>query len=95
MIWSVDTRKCLGKLTGHTGNVRNGFFFNNNRMIVSSSSDGDYSVRIWDAENYEQIGEPLLGLDNHVYGLAMSPDERTLVGTSYNQMMKKWNIPIR
>jgi len=53
MIWSVDTRKCLGKLTGHTGNVRNGFFFNNNRMIVSSSSDGDYSVRIWDAENYE------------------------------------------
>ena len=53
MIWSVETRKCLGKLTGHTGNVRNGFFFNNNRMIVSSSSDGDYSVRIWDAENYE------------------------------------------
>ena len=53
MIWSVQTRKCLGKLTGHTGYVRNGFFFDNNRMIASSSDVGEYSVRIWDAENYE------------------------------------------
>jgi len=31
-------------------------------------------------------------LDNNVYGLAISPDERTLVGASYNGLMKKWNI---
>ena len=36
MIWSVETRKCLGKLTGHTGEVWNGFFFANDKMIASS-----------------------------------------------------------
>jgi WD40 repeat protein len=36
MIWSVETRKCLGKLTGHTGTVVNGFFFANDKMIASS-----------------------------------------------------------
>ena len=92
MIWSVETRKCLGKLTGHTGKVFNGFFFANDTMIASSQRDGDYSVRIWDAETYKQIGDPLLGLDNDVYGLAISPDERTLVGASFNGSMKKWNI---
>jgi len=34
-------------------------------------------------------------LDNDVYGLAISPDERTLVGASFSGSMKKWNIPIR
>ena len=29
---------------------------------------------------------------NDVYGLAISPDERTLVGASSNGSMKKWNI---
>jgi len=33
-------------------------------------------------------------LDNEVYGLAISPDERTLVGASFNGLMKKWNIPM-
>ena len=36
MIWSVETRNCLGKLTGHTGYVSNGFFFANDTMIASS-----------------------------------------------------------
>jgi hypothetical protein len=27
-----------------------------------------------------------------VYGLAISPDEGTLVGVSYKGLMKKWNI---
>jgi hypothetical protein len=31
-------------------------------------------------------------LDNDVFGLAISPDERTLVGASSNGLMKKWNI---
>jgi len=34
-------------------------------------------------------------LDNDVNGLAISPDERTLVGASFSGSMKKWNIPIR
>lgn len=40
-------------------------------------------------------GEPLKGLTDNIYGLAVSPDEQTLVGVSYNGGIMKWKIEFK
>ncbi|KAH7903576.1 WD40-repeat-containing domain protein [Hygrophoropsis aurantiaca] len=63
-------------LEGHTGAVGSVAYFRDGARIISASVDK--TVRIWDVESQQQVGESLIH-DFRVNSMALSPDERKLV----------------
>ena len=67
-IWDASTGQCVSTLSGHNDPVRSVCFSPCGTKIVSggglekrSGGNGDFSIRIWDAETGTQIGSPLSG----------------------------------
>ena len=67
-IWNAKTGKCDSTLSGHNDPVWSVCFSPCGTKIVSggglkklSGGNGDFSIRIWDAETGSQIGSPLTG----------------------------------
>ncbi|SDY80794.1 AAA family ATPase [Nitrosomonas sp. Nm58] len=59
------------------------------RRIVSSSRDK--TVRLWDAESGQPIGQPLQGHQDAVVSVAFSPDGRRIVSGSWDQTVRLWD----
>ena len=47
-----------------------------------ASGSGDKTVRLWDADTGQPIGEPLTGHTDAVYSVAFSPDGKRIVSGS-------------
>ena len=62
-------------------------------MIVSGSSGGDKSIRIWDLEQGQQLGEPLIGHTGYVGALAVAERQgRTvIVSGSSDNSIRVWD----
>jgi WD40 repeat protein len=62
---------------------------------LATTSD-DQTVIWWDVSDRDrprQLGQPLTGHTNEVYGVAFAPDGRTLVTSSYDQTVILWELP--
>jgi WD40 repeat protein len=59
------------------------------KHIVSGSYDN--TVRVWDAESGQAIGEPLQGHSNSVLSVAFSPDGKHIVSGSYDNTVRVWD----
>ncbi|KAG8835384.1 hypothetical protein FRC18_000592 [Serendipita sp. 400] len=76
--WPEPPRKWLG----HTGGVRSIAFSPDGCRIASGSADK--TVRLWDAETGQAIGEPMRAHRSTVASVAFSPDGRQIASGSWD-----------
>ncbi|KIK26754.1 hypothetical protein PISMIDRAFT_675695 [Pisolithus microcarpus 441] len=69
-------------LQGHTSGVKTSAMSCDGKKIVSGSFDK--TVRIWDAEQGAQIGDPLQGHTGGVLSVGCSPDGKRIVSGSFD-----------
>ncbi|MGH8909640.1 MAG: WD40 repeat domain-containing protein [Egibacteraceae bacterium] len=74
-LWDAATGDPLGRLTGHTAEVRDVAFSPDDKTLASASADG--TVQVWDLATGTQIGQPLAGHIDVVFGVTFSPDGNT------------------
>jgi len=77
-------------LFGHTGPV-NSVAFSHDSKCVASGSD-DETVRVWDAEIGEAIGEPFRGHNSRVQSVAFLHDGKRLVSGSDDRTIRVWDV---
>ncbi|KAJ6457820.1 WD40-repeat-containing domain protein, partial [Mycena vitilis] len=73
----------------HTDWVFSVAFSPDGKHIVSGSIDR--SVRIWDAESGEQLGDPLEGHTGWVQSVAFPPDGKHIVSGSIDKSVRIWD----
>ncbi|KAJ6487444.1 WD40-repeat-containing domain protein [Mycena vitilis] len=76
-------------LERHTYWVMSVAFSSDGKHIVSGSDDG--TIRIWDAESGEQLGDPRQGHTNGVQSVAFSPDGKHIVSGSDDKSLRIWD----
>ncbi|KAF5366464.1 hypothetical protein D9757_013587 [Collybiopsis confluens] len=62
----------------------------NGQQVVSGSYD--QTVRIWNVQTGQQIGDPLHGHTGWVSSVAFSPDGQQVVSGSHDQTVRIWNV---
>ncbi|KAJ3995205.1 WD40 repeat-like protein [Lentinula boryana] len=76
-------------LKGHTQGIDAVAFSPDGKRIVSGSRDE--SIRIWNADTGEAIGDPLQGHSHGVSSVAFSPDGKRIVSGSWDSSIRIWN----
>ena len=76
-------------MRGHTYSVSFASFSPDGKRIVSASND--WTVRIWDAQTGQQIGQPLEGHTNNVNSSSFSPDGKRIVSASNDETVRIWD----
>jgi WD40 repeat protein len=59
--------------------------------IVSGSWDN--TLRLWDADTGQPIGQPLTGHTNVVFSVTLSPDGERIVSGSGDETLRLWPAP--
>ncbi|PVF94103.1 WD40 repeat-like protein [Serendipita vermifera] len=74
---------------GHDGTVTCVSFSSDGHKIVSGSRDS--TIRLWDTETHQPIGEPFWGHTGYVWSVAFSPDGSKIVSSSSDKSIRLWN----
>jgi len=80
-------------LKGHTGLVQSVAFSPDGKTLASASEDG--TLRLWDVETLEPIGQPLLEHTKNVFSVAFSPDGKMLASGSGDTTIILWDAETR
>lgn len=89
-IWEMNTGKELLTFRGHRGPVTEAVFLPDGKHILSGGGYKDNSIKLW---NYKSGIEILTMISQDVVeGLAVSPDGRYAVSSSYYDSMSLWDL---
>jgi len=89
-LWDVASGQESKILTGHTGGVYDLAFSSNGRLLASASAD--HTIRLWDAESWQDLYSLT---DPKSYGvelISFSPDGSLLASCSLNGKIRIWGI---
>ena len=89
LLKAVQTSKETNRLEGHGSAVYSVAFSPNGERLVSGSFDG--TLRLWDAQTGNPLGEPLEGHGSAVYSVAFSPNGERLVSGSFDGTLRLWD----
>ncbi|CCA74228.1 related to WD40-repeat protein (notchless protein) [Serendipita indica DSM 11827] len=76
-------------LGAHNGSIYSVSFSPDSSRIVCGSTDK--TIRIWDADTGQLLGEPLRGHENSVFAVAFSPDGSRIVSGSMDHTIRLWD----
>ena len=76
-------------LQGHTSSVRSVAFSQDGRYIVSGSADR--TIRVWNAQTGDLVGNPFQGHTDSVLSVALTPDGRHIVSGSHDRTIQVWD----
>ncbi len=76
-------------LTGHQSGVKSVAYSPDGQFIVSGSYDS--TVRIWNANSGQPVGQPLEGHTSSINSVAHSPDGQFIVSGSLDSTVRIWN----
>ncbi|KAF8553432.1 WD40 repeat-like protein [Imleria badia] len=79
----------LGPLKGHEDDVDHVLWSHDGSRLFSGSDDK--TIRCWNSETGEQIGEPWTGHDRSIQSLSLSPDGSKLASASYDGTVRFWD----
>ncbi|KIK33656.1 hypothetical protein CY34DRAFT_99201, partial [Suillus luteus UH-Slu-Lm8-n1] len=99
-LWDVETRKVMGKLTGHTKVVFALCWSADGERVASGSGDG--TATIWDVKRRENIltiktghtwvRATMRGHTDWVNGVAHLPDGRRIITCSSDGSLRLWDL---
>jgi WD40 repeat protein len=95
-IWNPSKRECIAKFEGHFA-FDEAWNFSlvwtpDGKQLISSGSDRDTTIRIWDSSTWEQVGEPWKGHTGEVYIIALNPTGTLLASASGDQQVRLWRL---
>ncbi len=88
LLVSGDSGEGIGRLKGHSNDVRALVFSSDGKRLVSASDDK--TVRMWDAEKGTQLWSGT-GHSGRVYGLAWSPDGKKIASSGLDKTIRIWD----
>src|ERR1700709_925030 len=82
-------RPC-GKFEGHTQLVRDAIHLPGGQRMMTCSNDG--SLRVWDLQSEQQMGNDWRDGERAVYAIALSPDGKKIVSGGSDGMVRLWDV---
>lgn len=94
IVYLSDTRTdppATLSLIGHEATFVNALAFNPDGSILATGSH-DKTIRLWNVETGEQIGNPLLGHTELINSLAFSPNGNIIASGSWDDQVILWDV---
>ncbi|KAF8434342.1 WD40-repeat-containing domain protein [Boletus edulis BED1] len=79
----------IGPLKGHKDSVWCLLWSHDGRRLISGSDDA--TIRCWNADTGELIGQPWTGHTGGVYSITLSPDRSILASASLDHTVRFWD----
>jgi serine/threonine-protein kinase len=87
----LTTGQEAGRFQGHSLDVLCAAFTPDGRRVVSGAAD--HTVRVWDAETFQEVGRPLTGNKDSVTAVAVSPDGKRALTGGADRTVRLWELP--
>jgi WD40 repeat protein len=98
-LWDVKTGQQIGQAWKGHGNTVKSVAFSPVRTMTSkgvgyviASGSHDKTVRLWDAQTGQSIGQPLQGHQAKVSSVAFSSDGRRIISGSWDETIRLWDV---
>ncbi|XP_041044678.1 jouberin isoform X2 [Carcharodon carcharias] len=93
VVYEIPSGHLLGEFNGHFNIVYSLCWSNDDKTLLSASSDG--TVRVWNTENYQSPAEKILPHPSFIYTAKYHPFVQYLVVTGgYDSIIRVWNINV-
>ncbi|XP_059838469.1 jouberin isoform X2 [Hypanus sabinus] len=93
VVYEIPSGRPLGEFNGHFSIVYSLCWSNNDKTLLSASSDG--TVRVWNTETYQNPAEKMLPHPSFIYTAKYHPLAQYLVVTGgYDCIIRVWNINV-
>jgi WD40 repeat protein len=89
-LWNVPSGTEIRAFKGHSNNVHSAEFSPDGAVVVTGSEDG--TVKLWNAQNGQEIRTIEVTKKGWVYDAAFSPNGRTLAIGAANGLAGLWNV---